>query len=241
MKNYSTLLGIGLAILVSGCATVKTPMPDTGNKDEGRVNLTYQYGLFEKPQVNWDQALLAATDQCKKWQYGPASQSTTPADECVRRDQNNNCIQHQVTTSYQCQFSADQLKTKEEDRKKAVAAEQEKQAQFAKDYPYTATLICGDNNSHWNIYVCFQGDHGVDTSLEIRNGTQYGLYKAHELENAGKETPQGFVIPLKNNFSIVAQNISDTAKLTLIIKNNTTGQTTFTKSVLQFGKISVKN
>jgi hypothetical protein len=67
------------------------------------------------------------------------------------------------------------------------------------------------------------------------------LYKAHELENAGKETPQGFVIPLKNNFSIVAQNISDTAKLTLIIKNNTTGQTTFTKSVLQFGKISVKN
>lgn len=236
------ILIILLTLLVSACATVKTPLPDTGNKDEGRVNLTYSYGLFEKPQVNWDQALVAATGQCKQWGYSPASKTSGPVDECIRRDQNNNCIQHLVTTSYQCQLSTAQLKTQDDERKKIAEVEKAKAEQFAIDYPYTAIFVCGDD-THWNIYVCFQGSgsYGPDTHLEITNGTQYGLYKSYELDKVGRETHEGFVIPLRNNFTIAARNSSDNAKLTLFIKNNATGQIILTKSALQFGAISVKN
>lgn len=242
MKSKINKLIILLTLLVSACATVKIPLPDTGNKDEGRVNLTYSYGLFEKPKVNWDQALVAATGQCKQWGYSPASKTSGPVDECIKIDQNNNCIQHLVTTSYQCQLSTAQLKAQDDERKKLAKVEKAKAKQFAIDYPYTAIFVCGDD-THWNIYTCLQGSDSYypDSHIEITNGMQYGLYQSYELDKVGRETPEGFVIPLRNNFTILTKNSSDSAKLTLFIKNNATGQIVLTKSVLRFGVISVKN
>lgn len=241
MKSKMNILIILLTLLVSACATIKTPLPDTGNKDEGRVNLTYSYGLFEKPQVNWDQALVAATGQCKQWGYSPASKASGPIDECIRRDQNNNCIQHLVTTSYQCQLSTAQLKVQDDKIKKAAEVEKAKAEEFAKEYPYIATFTCSIGNNILNLAPCLQSSNGTKTELELTNGADYGLYNIIDYTKIGKDTNEGVIVPLRANFEIKIQNARESNKLTLTIKKTDTGEQIFIKSVAGWGKIKVGN
>lgn len=127
------------------------------------------------------------------------------------------------------------LKQRQEDEARRLA-------ERAREFPFEATFTCGMGGSHINIMACFVGGkYAAKTQLEIRNGQEYGMYQGWELNKVGSETRNGFVIPLRSNFSIVAQNSDDTLILNLVVKNTQTGNILFTKSASKYGVISVKN
>ena len=133
----------------------------------------------------------------------------------------------------------------EEDRLAKIAREQEqlRQAEFAKEYPYTATLTCGmGGGDHINIFGCFAGgSNGVDTELEITNGQNYQMYKVYNLGQAGNEYNTGLEINLRESFKIFAQNSAEYLVLSLKIIDNATGATVFEDSAAQYGVISISN
>ena len=133
----------------------------------------------------------------------------------------------------------------EEDRLAKIAREQEqlRQAEFAKEYPYTATLTCGmGGGDHINIFGCFAGgSNGADTELEITNGQNYQMYKVYNLGQAGNEYKTGLEINLRDSFKIFAQNSAEYLVLSLKIIDNATGATLYQDSAAQYGVINVSN
>ena len=135
---------------------------------------------------------------------------------------------------------------KEEERLAKIArdAEAKRQADFAREYPYTATLTCGmSGGDHINIVACFvgSGSYGIDTELEITNGQNYQMYKPYNLSQAGSEYYNGLEINLRNNFKIFAQNSSEYLVLSLKIVDNATGATLYQDSASQYGVINISN
>ena len=133
---------------------------------------------------------------------------------------------------------------KEEQRLAQIAREEEaeRQAAFAREYPYTAILTCGrGGGDHLNIIVCFDGEYGVDTELEITNGGKYQMYTPFNLSQAGSEYNSGFQIALRDSFTIRAQNTSKELVLSLKIVNTATGTTLYQDSAAQYGVINVSN
>lgn len=57
MRRY--LQAVLPAVLV-GCAVPKVPVPIGGSRADGTIVMGCQYGLFEIPQVNWEQARINA-------------------------------------------------------------------------------------------------------------------------------------------------------------------------------------
>ena len=104
---------------------------------------------------------------------------------------------------------------------------------------YEAILTCGmGTNDHINILACFAGS--VGTELELKNGDQYGMFKAYNMSQLGREDNSGFHIKLQHNFSIKAQNSAEILTLSLKIIDSK-GNIVFQKSAARFGVISVSN
>jgi len=135
-------------------------------------------------------------------------------------------------------------RVKEEQRLAQIAREEEaeRQAAFAREYPYTAVLTCGmGGGDHINIVACFTGgSYGVDTELEITNGQNYQMYKPYNLRQAGSEYYSGFEIDLRDSFTIIAQNSSEYLLLSLEIIDNSTGMKLYQDSASQFGVVSYR-
>lgn len=119
--------------------------------------------------------------------------------------------------------------------------EQRRRAEYAKEFPYTATISCGMNDRHLNIMACMSGRSSLKSQLELTNGSQYKMYQAWEISQLGRETSEGIVIPLRRNFKIKMQNVDDTLLLSAKVVSNATGQVVFTKSAARFGLILVEN
>lgn len=120
------------------------------------------------------------------------------------------------------------------------AAEQYKaRLERSKDFPYEAILICGLNGMKFDLAACMAGKIGGE--VELRNGSQYGLYKAWDLNKLGRnERDVGLVIPLRKNFSIRANNFSDDLILTLRVINSVTQEEVYIKSVSKYGTIRLE-
>lgn len=101
MKATKIVL-IASAILFSGCAVKKVPQPTSGSKADGTVELSYQYGQFEQPQVNWNQAKKKALKRCKAWGYGGVEAFGGVTEECQAFDSYGSCVRQFVTKTYQC-------------------------------------------------------------------------------------------------------------------------------------------
>jgi YecR-like lipoprotein len=67
-----TMLLLLPALLSSGCATVKTLEATGGSRSDGTVELSYEYGSLEAPQVQWEQGLVTARERCAAWGYSDA-------------------------------------------------------------------------------------------------------------------------------------------------------------------------
>lgn len=126
-------------------------------------------------------------------------------------------------------------------RRQVEEEEQRKRKEFAKNYPYTATVSCEFSGQHTNLAACFLGKHKVHTQIEIKNGSQYAFYQPWDLEKLGQETSAGVTIPLGRSFSIKAQNASSSLTLNLVIRDAASGKVMWQKSVGEYGVISVGN
>lgn len=231
------LISVATLLVVSGCATLKTPQINGTNRNEGLVDLSYSYGLFERPQVNWEQAeLTTATQQCQSWGYQKPSANSDPWQECASTDSRGNCNSHIVTKRYQCGFSNQQIAARNEANR---AAEEE----FAKNYPYTATLKCVAGNDVLQTVACLITPNGGHTKIELTNGSEYNLVTPYDsLEKIGKETKDGLIINLRKHFKLTIQNSGqDPFKLTLIVKKTATGEKTYERSVIGFDSITLVN
>lgn len=119
--------------------------------------------------------------------------------------------------------------------------EQRRRAEYAKEFPYTATISCGINDRHINIMACMSGRSSVKSQLELTNGKQYKMYQQWEVSQLGNQTAEGLVIPLRSNFKIKMQNVDNTLLLSVKVVSNATGRVVFTKSAAMYGVIILDN
>ena len=105
----ATLLALAAAtgILVAGCATQKTMHPSGGSRSDGMVNMTYEFGWLEKPEVDFASALVAARERCKAWGYADAEPFGGQNNLCLAYNGYGQCIRTQVTVPYQCTTPSD--------------------------------------------------------------------------------------------------------------------------------------
>ena len=112
-------------------------------------------------------------------------------------------------------------------------------ANSVRDFPYTAVISCG--KSEWeniNSLACFAGSSsGAETELELRNGSDYGMYKVYEINQKFRQTSRGIEIPLRKIFSIKAQNSNRFLKLGIRIFDRS-GAVIFQQQVAQYGVIA---
>jgi hypothetical protein len=69
-----------------------------GSKADGTVDLSFNYGLFEKPVVDWQAALVTAKQKCAAWGYKDAESFGGQKRSC----QDGDCDNVIVTVTYQC-------------------------------------------------------------------------------------------------------------------------------------------
>jgi hypothetical protein len=117
-----------------------------------------------------------------------------------------------------------------------AAAEKKKAA----DFPYVAYISCMVGTQKTRIQACMSS-RSVQTEIELKNGSEYRMYKMFEVENIGHWNGEELVVDLRSSFELKAQNADDTLTLNVVIKNRATGATVFQKSAAKFGVIAIKN
>ncbi|MBI3320599.1 MAG: hypothetical protein HYZ89_08490 [Candidatus Omnitrophica bacterium] len=90
-----------LGFLVYGCATAKVLQPTGGSRADGIIELSYEYGAFERPIVDLNQAVAAARERCRAWGYDGAEAFGGTRSLCQASNQYG-CLQYFVTLPYQC-------------------------------------------------------------------------------------------------------------------------------------------
>ena len=88
-------------VMLVGCATTKQYGATGGSRSDGTVKLSYQYGQFEKPVVNPQQAVEIARSKCSAWGYDNAEAFGTEVSNCTASNQYG-CVQWLVTAEFQC-------------------------------------------------------------------------------------------------------------------------------------------
>jgi hypothetical protein len=117
-----------------------------------------------------------------------------------------------------------------------AAAEKKK----AVDFPYVAYISCMVGTQKTRVQACMSS-RSVQTEIELKNGSEYRMYKMFEVENIGNWNGEELVVDLRSNFELKAQNADDTLTLNVVIKNRATGAVVFQKSAAKFGVIAIKN
>ena len=90
------------ALVLSGCATSKSWSATGGSRSDATVRLSYEYGLFEKPQVSEMEAINLATARCKTWGYTGAEAFGGVTRQCNMPDGMGGCNGWLVTKEFQC-------------------------------------------------------------------------------------------------------------------------------------------
>ena len=89
-------------LLMTSCATVKTPYPINGSKSDGTITLGYEVGAFEEPVIDWQLANQTATERCQAWRYKRAEAFGGTRATCTYYDPQYGCMARAVTIAYQC-------------------------------------------------------------------------------------------------------------------------------------------
>jgi len=100
----AAIFACSLASLIcfAGCAAQKEWAATGGSRADGTVELAYEYGEFEEPQVSDEQGVTLAASACGGWGY-PASQAFGGTmSRCEAFGGYGNCLRTLVTRKYQC-------------------------------------------------------------------------------------------------------------------------------------------
>jgi hypothetical protein len=102
LKKNTILTTLFLTTLfISGCAVQKQLIPTGGSRADGTVKLSYEYGLFEAPQLDAQQGLIAAKQRCSAWGYTSAEAFGGSTQTCTNSTRNG-CNRWLVSIEYQC-------------------------------------------------------------------------------------------------------------------------------------------
>jgi hypothetical protein len=96
------VIAAALAFLITSCTVQKDLVPTGGSRADGTVNLSYEYGLFEKPQVDLPKATAVAMQRCAAWGYTGAEPFGGQMNKCEAFDGYGDCTRTLVTVTYQC-------------------------------------------------------------------------------------------------------------------------------------------
>lgn len=104
MTKKNIILIIVCLAFLDGCRTKINIVPTAvdGSRADGTVTLAYEYGLFEDPVVDWDDAQKIAKKRCNAWDYKRAEPFGGVQSICVVRNGYGNCMRQQVKNVYQC-------------------------------------------------------------------------------------------------------------------------------------------
>jgi hypothetical protein len=103
MKVFNKAVGVVLAaaIAMSGCAVQKTMEATGGSRADGTVKLSYEFGLFQQPQVDMAQGTAAALRRCNSWGYTGAEPFGGQTKVCNGYG-SGSCNSWLVTVEFQC-------------------------------------------------------------------------------------------------------------------------------------------
>ena len=93
--------GLASSICLAGCTVQKEWTATGGSRADGTVELAFEYGAFQKPEVNDAQGVDLAASMCSGWGY-TGSQPFAPMSKCEAVNGYGNCIRFLVTRQYQC-------------------------------------------------------------------------------------------------------------------------------------------
>ena len=102
-KNAS-ILGIAAVslLLISACATDNTFRPTGASRAEGIVQLSYNYDLSDRPDLDWHSAENIAEERCINWGYSSAVKAGNGQQACLAQDVFGRCRSFQVNVNYHC-------------------------------------------------------------------------------------------------------------------------------------------
>jgi|SRR2546425_1235827 len=92
---------IAVALSIASCATQKDWIATGGSRADGVLKLSYQYGLFEAPQVSAQQGVELAKSRCTAWGYSGA-QAFGGVSRVCNNYSTSGCNSWLVTAEYQC-------------------------------------------------------------------------------------------------------------------------------------------
>lgn len=176
------------------------------------------------------------TDEMRSTKY---SDSTSASDVLAYLEDKAAAAEKRGATAVS--IRDERIRAQRAEAERRAQEEQRRRAEYAKEFPYTATISCGMNDRHINIMACMSGRGSLKSELELSNGSQYKMYQAWEVTQAGRETTEGMVIPLRSNFKLKIQNVDDTLILSVKIVSNANNRVVFNKSASRFGVILIEN
>src|SRR5262245_36302059 len=88
-------------LLVAGCATVSQMTATGGSRADGIVKLSFEYGMFDKIQIDEVSALTTARKRCATWGYQDAEPFGGMTRQCQMYS-TMGCSRWFATVEYQC-------------------------------------------------------------------------------------------------------------------------------------------
>lgn len=89
-------------ICLAGCAAQKEWAATGGSRADGTVELAFEYGMFEKPEISNAQGVELATSTCAGWGYTASQAFGGTMSKCEAANAYGNCLRTLVTRKYQC-------------------------------------------------------------------------------------------------------------------------------------------
>lgn len=99
MKSKS--LAAGICLVLAGCATVSQMSATGGSRADGIVRLSYEYGAFNKVNIDEAEGLRTAQARCATWGYKDAEAFGGITRQCQASNMYG-CMRWIVTKEYQC-------------------------------------------------------------------------------------------------------------------------------------------
>lgn len=94
-------LVFALSIAVGACATTMNWQATGGSRSDGTVRLSFEYGAFQRPRLDENQATTLAAQRCRVWGYQGAEAFGAGTQTCEAQN-GYGCMRWLVTKEYQC-------------------------------------------------------------------------------------------------------------------------------------------
>lgn len=102
MKASACLAIVLPLAALTACTVNRTPVPTSGSRADGIVEMSYELGPLQQANVNLYEAQVQAAARCSSWGYTGAEAFGGQKRQCQMPDGYGGCNMWLVTLSYQC-------------------------------------------------------------------------------------------------------------------------------------------